>query len=147
VQCFVRSVCSASKQEHTETRASELEGRVRDTGNCTAFWRSSPVKYHYLKMTAFCDMVPCSLLQVNRRFRGVYSLHAPLKRRSTKRLQGTTSQKAVIFILVEIITRNLKSLLAEALVRQITYTPSVLKQYSSVGECTIAVIGRNECPL
>jgi hypothetical protein len=82
-------------------------------------------------MTAFCDMVPCSLLEVNRRFKGVYSLHAPLKRRSTKRLQGTTSQKAVIFILAEISKRILKSLLAEALVRQTTYTPTVLKQYSS----------------
>jgi hypothetical protein len=24
----------------------------------------------YLKMTAFCDIVPCSLIEVDRRFRG-----------------------------------------------------------------------------
>jgi hypothetical protein len=58
--------------------------------------------------------LPCSLVRVERRFRGAYSLHyqpwskrqqAPLKRRSTYRsLYDAISQKAVIFILAAVRT-------------------------------------------
>jgi hypothetical protein len=57
-----------------------------------------------MKMTAFWDVAPCSLVEVDRFFRGEDCLHhkyAPLKRRpASTRLRGTTSQKAVIFILL-----------------------------------------------
>jgi hypothetical protein len=61
-------------------------------------------------MTAFWDIAPCSLVEVDRRFRGAYCLHhqddelialmiiAPLKRRSiSTTLHGAIFQKAVYF--------------------------------------------------
>jgi hypothetical protein len=63
-----------------------------------------------MKFRVLWDVVPCSLIVVDRRFRGVYCLHhqgdecpddgeyAPLKRRSaTVRLSGDTSQKTLHF--------------------------------------------------
>jgi hypothetical protein len=60
--------------------------------------------------TAFWDIAPCSKIEVDRRFRGVYWLHhqndpndnfcPPLKRRSTSiLLHGATSQKFVVILL------------------------------------------------
>jgi hypothetical protein len=42
-----------------------------------------------MKMTVFWDVAPCSLVEVDRRFRGAYCLH----------IQGDISEKAVSFIL------------------------------------------------
>jgi hypothetical protein len=58
-----------------------------------------------MKLRALWDTAPCSLIEVDRRFRyayclqplGVSSQYVPLKRRSTSmRLHGAISQKAVI---------------------------------------------------
>jgi len=64
-------------------------------------------------MTAFWDIVPCSLVEVDRCFRGAYWLHhqgddhAPVWCQSTSmRLNGALSQKAVIFILTATRTWN-----------------------------------------
>jgi hypothetical protein len=47
-----------------------------------------------MKITIFWDVAPCSLVEIERRFRGAF-----LKRPSVfTRLHGTTSQKTVIFI-------------------------------------------------
>jgi hypothetical protein len=70
-------------------------------------------------MSAFWNIEPCSLVEVHRRFGGAYCLHhhcnghsshwwsqyAPLKRRSSlTRLHHKISQKAVIFILWNLIS-------------------------------------------
>jgi hypothetical protein len=61
-----------------------------------------------LKMTAFSDIALCSLVEVDRRFRGGYFImsdNVPLKRRSAStRLHGAVSQKAVIFVLAAVRT-------------------------------------------
>jgi hypothetical protein len=50
------------------------------------------------KMTALWDIVLCSLVEVDQRFRGVYCLHRQRDhRQSSSRLYGAISQKAVIF--------------------------------------------------
>jgi len=56
-------------------------------------------------MAAFWDMAPCSRIEVDRRFRGVYYLHhwcsqyEPLKRRSVcTRIHSATSQKTVKYV-------------------------------------------------
>jgi hypothetical protein len=66
-----------------------------------------------MKTTAFWDVAPCSLVEVDRRFRGVYCLlfHGngliALKRRSTSaRLHGVTSQKPVFFEVLIILKRH-----------------------------------------
>jgi hypothetical protein len=43
-----------------------------------------------MKMTGFWDVVPCSLVEVNRRFKGAYCLHNSPDQRATL-------QKAAIF--------------------------------------------------
>jgi hypothetical protein len=63
-----------------------------------------------MKMTVFWDIWPCSIIEVDRRFRCVYCLHQgerpddggkPLKRRSTyTRLHGAISQKALDLIFI-----------------------------------------------
>jgi hypothetical protein len=66
--------------------------------------------YSFLKTTAFWDVAPCTLMEVDRRFRGASCLHhqatnRPLKRRSTStRQHGAASQKAVIFVLAGVRT-------------------------------------------
>jgi hypothetical protein len=69
----------------------------------------------WLKMTAFWDIALCSLIEVDRSFRGVYCnevpwwwmQYAPLKRQCTAaRLHSAISQKAIIFTLAAI--RNWK---------------------------------------
>jgi hypothetical protein len=69
---------------------------------------------HYLqtnynpKITASWDIVPCCLVEVDRRFRGASYLHHQSKRPSTStRLQGVITQTAVIFILTAVKTLNL----------------------------------------
>jgi hypothetical protein len=55
-------------------------------------------KIMYMRITALWHIAPCSLAEVDRRFRDAYYLHHPLKRRSTPtRLHVAISQKAVIF--------------------------------------------------
>jgi hypothetical protein len=49
------------------------------------------------KMTDFWDIAPCSLVEVDQCFRGVYCI-IRLRHQSTSRLHGTISQKAIIFI-------------------------------------------------
>jgi hypothetical protein len=61
--------------------------------NC---WRVGFQKTNSLKMIAFCDISPCSLVELERRFRGAYCLHH----------LSTMSQKAVIFILAAVRTWN-----------------------------------------
>jgi hypothetical protein len=61
-----------------------------------------------VKMIALWDIVPCSLIEVHRYFRGAYCLQhkGPLKRRSAStKLHGVISQK-VIFILEALTTWN-----------------------------------------
>jgi hypothetical protein len=69
-------------------------------------------------MTAFWDVVPCSLMEGDQCFRGVYCLpssgqsswrqFAPLKHQTTSmRLHSATFKKAVIFILATIRTGSL----------------------------------------
>jgi hypothetical protein len=48
-----------------------------------------------MKMTAFWDIVPCSLVEVDRRFRGAYCLHHQGDEGPDD--GGSTHQKAVIF--------------------------------------------------
>jgi hypothetical protein len=68
-------------------------------------WDSHEVTFRVLmaasiNITAFWDIAPWSLVEVDRYFRGAYYLHhhRPLKRRSTStRLHGAIFQKAVIF--------------------------------------------------
>jgi hypothetical protein len=70
-----------------------------------------------IKMTAFWDIAPCSLIEVNQHFtltsssKGSpwwWSPHAPLKCKSiSKRQHGTLTQTAVIFILAAMRTLNL----------------------------------------
>jgi hypothetical protein len=65
-----------------------------------------------MKMWAFWDILLCSLIGVDPRFRGAYCLqhqgwwwrqYAPLKRQSTPtRLHGTIPQKVLIFILYNV---------------------------------------------
>jgi hypothetical protein len=86
---------------------------------------SNVVRFHVLtvasvKMTAFWDIAPCSLVDVDRRFRGAYCLHhqsnphRPLKRRSTPtRLHGAISQKAVILSNVVKLIRHFPILFSE----------------------------------
>jgi hypothetical protein len=50
-------------------------------------------KYDGYKMTVFWDVTPCSLVEIDRIFRGAYCLH-----------HTRTSQKTVIFILVPVRT-------------------------------------------
>jgi hypothetical protein len=119
----------ASKSEH------ELNLTLRD------YSRKSSVKYvdsnlfcqrkllsvvwgcRCLKIRAFWDVEPCSILGVVRRFRGAYCLHhdheyiavlmqavrisetSVYPKKTT--LHGATSQKAVIFILATVRTYNL----------------------------------------
>jgi hypothetical protein len=66
-----------------------------------------------LKITPFCDIAPCSLVLVNRRFRGAY---VPLKRRYTiMRLHDGIAQKTAIFILATVRNKchNIKFFLSE----------------------------------
>jgi hypothetical protein len=62
------------------------------------------VKWIHLKMRVFWDIAPCSLVGVDRHFRGTYCFHhqrdeSPTKRRSVSvRLHGAISQVTVIFI-------------------------------------------------
>jgi hypothetical protein len=61
-------------------------------------------------MMALWDIASCNLIEVDQSFRGAYCFHqyAPLKHKSTSlRLHGAISQKAVIFILATVRTRNL----------------------------------------
>jgi hypothetical protein len=51
-------------------------------------------------MTAFWDIAPCSIIEVDRRFRGVYSLD----HQGDDPVIGALSQKAVIFMLVAVAT-------------------------------------------
>jgi hypothetical protein len=78
----------------------ELDGHLWDSG-------SHGGKYEVYSV--FCDIAPCSQVEVDRRFRGAYCLHhsSPcwwwkytlLKRRSTSTwLHGATSQKTLNFI-------------------------------------------------
>jgi hypothetical protein len=73
----------------------------------------SPVRYQVLmaailKMTAFWDIAPCSLVEGDRQFRGCTASiikammeYAPLKRRSISTiLHDAISQKAVIIICI-----------------------------------------------
>jgi hypothetical protein len=54
-------------------------------------------KIMHMRITAPWHIAPCSLAEVDRRFRDAYYLHHPLKRRSTPtRLHDAISQKAVI---------------------------------------------------
>jgi hypothetical protein len=74
-------------------------------------------------MAVFCDVGPCSLVDINRRFRGAYCLRHylsfwwgrqedSLKRRSVStRLHGAVSQKAVSRLVV-MRTRNLTEMLS-----------------------------------
>jgi hypothetical protein len=57
----------------------------------TSFWATSN-----LKMAVFWDVAPCSLVDINRRFREAYFFHH----------HGATSQKTAIFILVVMRTWN-----------------------------------------
>jgi hypothetical protein len=60
------------------------------------------------KMTAFWDIAPCSLAEVDGRCRGAYCLRHQGEIRSTStRLHGATSQKTAIFILAAAIIWNL----------------------------------------
>jgi hypothetical protein len=56
-----------------------------------------------MKVMALWDIASCSLIEVDQSFRGAYCFHqyAPLKH------NGAISQKAVIFILATVRTRNL----------------------------------------
>jgi hypothetical protein len=77
-------------------------------------------------LLSFCDIVPCSLVEVDRRFRGAYCLHhegdesyeyssfwwwrqyVPLKRRpNSTRLYVAISHKAIVFIVDDVRTWNL----------------------------------------
>jgi hypothetical protein len=55
-------------------------------------------------MRAFLDIAPCSLVKVDRRFRGAYRGSTPT------RLHGAVSQKAVIFVVGAMRTWNLTPL-------------------------------------
>jgi hypothetical protein len=61
-------------------------------------------------MKAFWDVAPCSLVEVDRRFKGAHCLHhqgddgTSLKRRSTSRLHGAIIWKALIFIFTAVRT-------------------------------------------
>jgi hypothetical protein len=73
-----------------------------------------------MKIIAFWDIAPCSLVEIDRRFRGVYCLHqgdglwrqyASLKRRSTSvRLHGAVFQKAIILIYQQVHVGSLQEL-------------------------------------
>jgi hypothetical protein len=56
------------------------------------------------KITVVLDVAPCSLVEIDRRFRGVYCLHH--QGAISTRLHGATSQKTVIFIPVSVRTLN-----------------------------------------
>jgi hypothetical protein len=60
-----------------------------------------------LKIRALWDIVLCSLVGVDQRFRDAFCLHAHLKCRSTPRLHSIIFQKAQIFTLAAIRTWNL----------------------------------------
>jgi hypothetical protein len=59
-------------------------------------------------MTAFWDVAPCSLVEVDRRFRGFISLMKAVRASQTSvyfyETNGATSQKAIIFILAAVRT-------------------------------------------
>jgi hypothetical protein len=57
-----------------------------------------------VKMTAYWDVAPCSLIGVDRCFRGAYCLHDQPDGGGSMRLHGATSQKALIFILTAVRT-------------------------------------------
>jgi hypothetical protein len=60
-----------------------------------------------MKMRAFWDVTPCSLVGVDRRFRGAYCLHHQGDESSSPtRLHGATSQKALTFMIVMIYSNN-----------------------------------------
>jgi hypothetical protein len=54
-----------------------------------------------MKMAVFWDVMPCSLVEIDRRFRGAFCLHH----------QGATSQKTAIFgrefIIAQFVSANL----------------------------------------
>jgi hypothetical protein len=55
-----------------------------------------------MKITAFWDIIPCSLIEIDQRFRGashnLWRQYAPLKHQSiSMRLYTAISQKAIIF--------------------------------------------------
>jgi hypothetical protein len=66
-----------------------------------------------MKISAFWDIVPCSLVRVDRRFRAPYCLYhqspwwwrqyTSPKRESTPTLHGAISQQALVFILLVIL--------------------------------------------
>jgi len=66
-----------------------------------------PLQSRIMKMTDFCNITPCNLVEVDRSFRGGYCLHQRgdnggtahiLKHRSAStELHGAIRQKAVIF--------------------------------------------------
>jgi hypothetical protein len=78
----------------------------------------SPVQFViHLKTTIFCDITPCSLLKVNRRFGGICRLQLQGRRISRARsqsesrltfkgLHGVISQKRVLFITTALRTSN-----------------------------------------
>jgi hypothetical protein len=54
-----------------------------------------------IKIRAFWVVAPCSLVGLDRRFRGAYCLHNQgddIHRSTPTRLNGATSQKTIIFI-------------------------------------------------
>jgi hypothetical protein len=53
-----------------------------------------------MKIIAFWDMAPCSLIKVDRRFRGAYCLHHQGDDGGNTRLHCDISQKDIIFRLV-----------------------------------------------
>jgi hypothetical protein len=68
------------------------------------------------KMTVFWDVAPCSLLEIDRRFRGACCLHDRCDDGGSKHLWNigqflrdctATSQKAVIFVLAAVRTPNI----------------------------------------
>jgi hypothetical protein len=62
-----------------------------------------------IKMTAICDTVTCSVLNVNRRFRGVDGASMSLERRSVyTRLHDAMLQKVVIVTAKETVLQSVK---------------------------------------
>jgi hypothetical protein len=65
-----------------------------------------------MNMPIFCDTVPCSLVEMDRRFRGAYYLHylpdnggsTHLRNVGLLQLHGAVSQKAAIFMLTAVRT-------------------------------------------
>jgi hypothetical protein len=63
-----------------------------------------------MKMTAFWDMAPCSLVAVDRRFRGAYLLHHPRPENGAERTQRNISEGYHIHCIYSQMLLNIKDI-------------------------------------